>query len=827
MSRGPGARILSARLSIFLLLITASTVTKAQGWIEEVAVQTLPDPDAVLAHFRFSARQRLRTPSEDARGGSYDIKADVIPAALLRLIGNHPVEDLHLTLTRGRWKHALPPPSWLSIPPPGLELHLHVPKTTPLHNATTTTSTTMNDMDIKFQSLSETLAALTGAAVPSLARHGVLTAPTVGWLQERAIFGRRAISAALPTEFPCMDSVAAWLRLLPCGSQAGLAAALTPERVVQAPLHSLQLRVTAVKEDAESLRSKDKASQTGVDAVLELTLVLPSQQPQHKEGRHGGVVHDADSDGEAEVRKALESADGVLWRTLGMPPLRDSTLPMCPLMQRSIALLPLDIEDEQVRVDGGQVGAGGRLPGCRLQSNVTATARRSRRPERRRLQVCHLGGSKSKIRKDKECAEIDAHVDVARVCQHSSACGPSQAATTSRPTKVGKFQWKVQASSRGMYLTPQRLKLEVTVRVEASTAALYESSPPMPTPTPTPTPQPAASTANTSTASDVSRRESSLLDDKAALSTNTDASASYALIHLSQAVPWGLGVGWHTLRISLDGRPLRPPMTSSTLQNGNEDGRLHAQRQGLVWTALRPSMHRRRGALVEALLRLPHATFESHVTPRDSAGALPTTMTTSSVVRLEIELERQLLTVFDLPPDASRGIDVPAASITLVPPLDEASTTLAGRHPHYREGIHGNEFSTATETGLSTLLKRVLCGQPVIATRGDPFLVSLPIPDASMPFNVVCFTSTAVGLTFGSLLSTLLREMGSGESGSGKCERGFGGRTIRQRLKRGAIAVVMAGGAALYLDKSLRREAQALWERALISVNVTVSRNEL
>jgi phosphatidylinositol glycan class T len=36
-------------------------------------------------------------------------------------------------------------------------------------------------------------------------------------------------------------------------------------------------------------------------------------------------------------------------------------------------------------------------------------------------------------------------------------------------------------------------------------------------------------------------------------------------------------------------------------------------------------------------------------------------------------------------------------------------------------------------------------------------LVPMPIPDLSMPFNVICFTSTVLAVYFGGMLNALLR----------------------------------------------------------------------
>ena len=47
----------------------------------------------------------------------------------------------------------------------------------------------------------------------------------------------------------------------------------------------------------------------------------------------------------------------------------------------------------------------------------------------------------------------------------------------------------------------------------------------------------------------------------------------------------------------------------------------------------------------------------------------------------------------------------------------------------------------------------VLLRSCMVRMYSEPLLVSIPIPDFSMPYNVICFISTVVAIGFGSLFN--------------------------------------------------------------------------
>ncbi|KDO22438.1 hypothetical protein SPRG_12719 [Saprolegnia parasitica CBS 223.65] len=108
------------------------------------------------------------------------------------------------------------------------------------------------------------------------------------------------------------------------------------------------------------------------------------------------------------------------------------------------------------------------------------------------------------------------------------------------------------------------------------------------------------------------------------------------------------------------------------------------------------------------------------MTPATTLGALThlrvvLTLPPQSRLELAYAFEKSFLPIESHPPDASRGFDAPAASV------------------HVTRGRHATILYT------------------------EPLLVQLPVPDFSMPYNVICLTSTVVSMAMGSFVNTLLR----------------------------------------------------------------------
>lgn len=108
----------------------------------------------------------------------------------------------------------------------------------------------------------------------------------------------------------------------------------------------------------------------------------------------------------------------------------------------------------------------------------------------------------------------------------------------------------------------------------------------------------------------------------------------------------------------------------------------------------------------------------AYVPSRDgSAAALELELELGASAQLEFAFEKSLLRLLEYPPDANHGFEIAPALTTLV----------GEPEPFY--------------------------------TRTPSLLLPLPVPDFSMPYNVIILTSTVMGLAFGTLYNLLSRDI--------------------------------------------------------------------
>jgi phosphatidylinositol glycan class T len=257
----------------------------------------------------------------------------------------------------------------------------------------------------------------------------------------------------------------------------------------------------------------------------------------------------------------------------------------------------------------------------------------------------------------------------------------------------------------------------------------------------------------------------------------------------------------------------------------------------LIWQAVdaRPD----RTAAVEALLRLPPGA------PAGTGGW--------HEVTLSLCYRAAFASVFDHPPDASRGVDVPPALATLLPPacaggVQGGISSSSGMISRSSVRVSSEQPSPPLPPPLLRTLQRSCGAAQGYSGGGGGGVVPLPLPDFSMPFNVVCFTSTLLAVLLGGAANAMLRWVAGGYSGGGglacmrRVERTAGGSFARshpscpfgprascrspaqlagggdggaprwrRKLRRLAVLLVGMGGLAVFLDRDLQRQAEAAW----------------
>ncbi|VBB31932.1 unnamed protein product [Acanthocheilonema viteae] len=110
------------------------------------------------------------------------------------------------------------------------------------------------------------------------------------------------------------------------------------------------------------------------------------------------------------------------------------------------------------------------------------------------------------------------------------------------------------------------------------------------------------------------------------------------------------------------------------------------------------------------------------------------TLPENSFCEISFEFDKAFLRVSEYPPDANHGFYIPAPVITF--------TAAAELWKRNRTDL-GDSLTTTYDEILGAKSSRI------ITMHGEVLLVLLPVPDFSMPFNVICLVCTAIAMLFG------------------------------------------------------------------------------
>jgi len=157
-----------------------------------------------------------------------------------------------------------------------------------------------------------------------------------------------------------------------------------------------------------------------------------------------------------------------------------------------------------------------------------------------------------------------------------------------------------------------------------------------------------------------------------------------------EVIPWYLRLYLHTLQVTTEsGQALLP-----------------------VSLDYQPGVDRRRPYTLELLLRLP---------PK-------------ATVTVSIQFERSLLRWLEYPPDANHGFYIPSATLTArLADCRNCSLSLGQGDSTMAHVVWGNPPNPTTLVRIFT----------------ETLVVTLPTPDFSMPYNVICLACTVAALAFG------------------------------------------------------------------------------
>lgn len=165
---------------------------------------------------------------------------------------------------------------------------------------------------------------------------------------------------------------------------------------------------------------------------------------------------------------------------------------------------------------------------------------------------------------------------------------------------------------------------------------------------------------------------------------------------LLQNIPWYVPVYLHTLKITSNGKEIEP-----------------------VTLKYVPGRLRERPYHLELLLRLPPF----------------------SVTSVSIDFDYIFLKWQEYPPDANHGFYIGSAVVSANLPLARNFTGLP------QDGSAISDSFNASRSGY------------LVQVRTENVLITLPTPDFSMPYNVICLACTVVALAFGPLHNITTRRL--------------------------------------------------------------------
>ncbi|WIA17204.1 hypothetical protein OEZ85_014084 [Tetradesmus obliquus] len=197
--------------------------------------------------------------------------------------------------------------------------------------------------------------------------------------------------------------------------------------------------------------------------------------------------------------------------------------------------------------------------------------------------------------------------------------------------------------------------------------------------------------------------------------------------------------------------------------------------------------------------------------------ALPAAATT---LTLSAQFSKAFLTVAEYPPDAHRGFDVPAAQVTIGLTSLQTSGSSAGQQGdassssssswawHVYTG-DGAEAWQQQQLQQELPLMQALAAVRPVQVYSPSLVVPLAVPDFSMPYNVICLTSTVLAVLLGAVVGALLLRPAEAET---QAHASSAASAAQKRRKRAKVVLLLAvfGGLGLYLDPSLQ---EALWEQ--------------
>ena len=182
---------------------------------------------------------------------------------------------------------------------------------------------------------------------------------------------------------------------------------------------------------------------------------------------------------------------------------------------------------------------------------------------------------------------------------------------------------------------------------------------------------------------------------------------------------------------------------------------------------------------------------------------------------LTAQFSKTFLHVWEHPPDAHRGFDIPSATVAYVD-LQRAGrvgwqlgwtsgvAAGAGENP---EGLQQLLEGGGDDLGALTgpLLQALAGVAAVQVVHSEGLLVQLATPDFSMPYNVICLSSTVMAVFVGAVFNTLIKRPGAEAE---QCVGAVGSEGAKARTRKTVLQFVLLlalfAGLGMYFDPDMR-----------------------
>ncbi|OWR54026.1 GPI transamidase component PIG-T like protein [Danaus plexippus plexippus] len=242
-------------ITFFLLFATLIHLNKGDEFREEIFIKPLP-PSHLYVYFQF-----ITVVDEDS---NYK-HSHLAPQFLLEIMSNYQVDELHLTLTEGQWKHS----QWgypILDAAPGAELYAWF-------------APDVVDIDNQWKKLSSTLSGLFCASLNFIESFNTISPKMALWPTGATTMKQNVTShlryASLPREIVCTENLTPWKKLLPCGSNHGFASLLNSRMIHNTNYHSIGMHVRRICDKNDCLETKLEVKQT-VALVYDFKIIYSS-----------------------------------------------------------------------------------------------------------------------------------------------------------------------------------------------------------------------------------------------------------------------------------------------------------------------------------------------------------------------------------------------------------------------------------------------------------------------------------------------------------------------------------------------------------------------